>query len=130
VCHKHETLLGCPWTTSPQKKLIHLKYRLFWTHMEDIWHLCHCDPKLWTHYPCPLHSQFWHIMSIVCPCTTNALIIEKYSHHICFLFGLGNIWHVPLPSPKSGWCGHPFVSMFNYLSFNLIAWHISFCEKN
>jgi hypothetical protein len=106
MCHKHKTLLGCLHITSLQANWKHPRYRLLWTHMEDIWHWCHCDPKLWTHSPCPLHFQFIYIMLMVCPCTISLPIIEKYPHDIGLL-GLENIWQLPLHKPKSWWCGHP-----------------------
>jgi len=36
MCCKHEALLGCSHTKSPQANLKHLKHKLFQTHMEDI----------------------------------------------------------------------------------------------
>jgi hypothetical protein len=128
VCHKHETLSRCLRTTSPQANWKHPRHRLLWTHMEDIWHWCHCDPKLWTHFPYPLHSQFWHIMSMVCPCTISLLIIEKYPHHIGILLGLGNIWHLLPHRPKLQWCvcpiGQPiclFILQLDYLTY-FVLW--------
>jgi hypothetical protein len=129
MCCKHEVLLGCSHTTSPQANLKHLKHKLLQTHMEDIWQSCHCDPKLWTHVPCPLHFQFSHTMSMGCPCTTIPLITEKCAHHILPLLGLGNIWHMPLIVPNHDNVVIPFASLLNYLSFNLIAQHNSFSKK-
>ncbi len=99
-------------------------------HMEDMWHLCHCDTRLWTHSPYPLHFQFWHIMSMVCPCTISPLLIENYPHHIGLLPGLGNIWHLPSHRPKSWWCGH-LIHELLWLSLLQLDYstYFVFCKK-
>jgi hypothetical protein len=116
LCHKHETLSKCLHTTCLNANWRHLRHRFLQMHMEDIWHWYHCDPKLWTHSPYPLHSQFWHIMSMVCPCRISPLVIKKYPHHIGFLLGLGNIWHLSMHRPKSWWCCHPICELVQLTS--------------
>ncbi len=46
LCCKHEIMLGCLCTTSLQANWKHPKHRFLQTHMEDIRHQCHYDPRL------------------------------------------------------------------------------------
>ncbi len=65
----------------------------------------------------------------MCLCTISPQVINKYSHHI----GLFPSWEIydicPLIVPSHDGVVIPFMSLFDYLSFNLMAQHISFCEK-
>ncbi len=65
---------------------------------------------------------------MVCPCTINLPIIEKYPHHIDLIFGLGIYDIYPFIDPSHDGVFVPFTSQFYYLSFNLIAQH--FFKKN
>ncbi len=126
VCHKHEILLGYFCTTSPQVNWRHLRHRLLRMCMEDIWHWCHCDCKLWTHFLCPLHYQFWHIMSMISPCTISPPIIEKFPHRIGLLPSLRIIWDLPLHRPQSQWCGRPICqpTWLSFLQFHCLTYFV------
>ncbi len=92
--------------------LKHLKHILLQTCMEDIWCSYHYDPKLWT--PCSLSITF----SVLTYKVNGMSFYNKsfgnweMSTWYLLLFSLGNIWYVPLHSPKSWYCDHPSVNVF------------------
>jgi hypothetical protein len=49
---------------------------------------------------------------------------------LAFFLALGIYDICPFIIPSHDGVVVPFVSLFDYLSFNLIAWHIVICEKN
>ncbi len=65
---------------------------------------------------------------MVCPCTIYPSIIEKYPHHIFFFLAqeIYDIYVFIIPSHDDVVIS--FANMFDYLSLNLIAQHISFCK--
>ncbi len=131
MCCKHEVSLGCLCLTRFQANLKHLKYRLLQMHMEDIWHSCYCDPKLWTFSL----SIIFSVTFLVLTYNVNAMFLYNKSSsdieisyfssswprkNMTFAFFVVPIYDVVIV---------PYASLLDYLSLNLIVWHILFSKK-
>ncbi len=72
-------------------------------------------------HPYQLHSQFWPIMSTICPCIIKPLVIKKYPHHIGLFLTQEYITSSPSQSQVTMvWSSHLRAFLSIYFSTGLL----------